>query len=72
MRLSNASTFRRYACVEESMIRAAMPRTSALDTETRAVNGRLVVSVANRGTSRLVKVAPVLTVSIAERMVCHA
>jgi len=72
MRLSNASTFRAFARIEESMIRSSMPRTSAADVETRAVNGRLVVTVSNRGTSRLVKVAPVLTVSIAERMVCHA
>ena len=63
--------FRRYAAIEESMIRGAMPRTSMIDPEPIA-NRRLVVSVANRGTSRLMRLVPVLSVSIAERMVAHA
>ena len=68
--MSNASLFRRYAATEESMIRAAMPRTSDADTE--PLTQRIVLTVSNRGTSRLVRIAPVLSVSIAERMVCHA
>lgn len=31
--MSNASLFRRYAKVEEMMIRASMPRVSAVDAE---------------------------------------
>lgn len=71
MRHSNASTFRRYAVAEEQMIRGAMPHTSAADPEPLA-SRRLVVTVANVGTTRLVRLAPVLAVSIAERMAAHA
>lgn len=63
MRLSNASTFRRYAAVEEQMIRSSMPRTSASDPEPLA--RRIVVTVSNRGTSRLVRLSP-LTATIKE------
>lgn len=70
MRHSNASTFRRHAVAEEQMIRGAMPRTSTADPAPLAGH-RLVVTVANVGTSRLVRLAPVLVVSIAERMADH-
>lgn len=63
---SNASLFRRHAAVEEQMIRGAMPQTSVADPEPLTAR-RVVVTVANVGTSRLVRPAVVtLTASIAE------
>jgi len=49
MRLSNSSTFRRYAKVEEMMLRAAMPRISAQDREP------LVPRIVRRPASLVVK-----------------
>lgn len=59
---SNASTFRRLAVAEDQMIRLAMPRTSAADPAPTSAQ-RVVVTVRNLGTSRLV--AP-LTFRLAE------
>ena len=68
MRLSNASTFRRYASAEDSMMRAAMPRTSAADQAPIVLR-----RAADRtGRDRTVSCAPALAVSIAERMVVYA
>lgn len=58
------SLFARYARVEETLIRASMPRTSVADPEPLVV--RHAYTVANRGTSRLVRVAPALTFTMAE------
>jgi len=64
---SNASTFRRFAAVEEQMIRNAMPQTSVADPEPLALAARrLSVVVSNRGLTRLVRVVPTLTFTIAE------
>jgi hypothetical protein len=64
---SNTGLFRRYAQVEEQMIRGAMPQTSAKDLAPLA-DGRVREVIAGRTGSRLVKV---LTASVAERMVAN-
>lgn len=62
---ATASTFRRFAAVEEQMIRASMPRTSVADPEP-LTGRRVVMTVTNMGTSRLVRFVPALTFTLAE------
>lgn len=62
MRISNASLFRRTASVEESMMRAAMPRTSAADPRPTAQQ-RAAAVVYALAAERL---SPALTVTLAE------
>lgn len=60
------SAFRRYAVAEESMLRAVMPRVSVDDPSPLESPARIVVTIANRGASRLVRVVPVLTYTLSE------
>lgn len=56
-----AATYRKFLAVEESMMRASMPRTSAVDPV--APKRAEVVVIANRGNVKLVKP---LTAKLAE------
>lgn len=62
-----ATTLRTYTKIEDAMLRAAMPKTSALDPVPTFTHDGLRLTVANRGLTRLVRVVPTLTVSIGER-----
>lgn len=62
---TNANLFRRMAAADDLMVRGAMPQTAAADPVV-VNNDRVVVVVANRGGARLVRVAPVLKVTIGE------
>ena len=58
-------TLRRYSQIEEQMIRASMPRTSAADSAPLIPSfARDAIAIASRGGSRLVRP---LTATIAER-----
>lgn len=50
----NASLYRKFLKVEDNMLRAAMPRTSAADP-VQPVQRAAVVVIANRGNIKLVK-----------------
>jgi len=50
----NASLYRKFLRVEDNMMRAAMPRTNAADPAQQPQRAA-VVTVANRGTVKLVK-----------------
>lgn len=70
MKYSNAGIFRRYARAEDAMVRYSMPKTDAVEIAALS-DPRVREVIAGRSGSRLVRIVPVLSVSIAERMVAN-